>query len=93
MTIAELIDLLNEYRDILGDDAEVRLMTQPAWPFENAILGVASGHEIMCADAENDGEEMDDDDDPDAPDPVLYIVEEKQLAYGTKTAWLAARRS
>lgn len=46
MTINELIERLEDYRDELGGDAEVRLMTQSNWPFENDIFGLASGAEI-----------------------------------------------
>lgn len=88
MTLNELIERLEEYRDELGD-AEVRLMTQQSWPFENGIYGLASGAEINietdCANA--DGE--DDDGDVEA-DAVVYIVEGSQLGYGTKRAWDAA---
>ena len=37
MTIDELIARLEDYRDEIGGDAEVRLMTQQNWPFENSI--------------------------------------------------------
>jgi hypothetical protein len=37
MTLNEIIERLEEYRDELGGDCEVRLMTQQNWPFENAI--------------------------------------------------------
>ena len=50
MTIDELIERLEEYRDTLGGDAEVRLMTQQNWPFENEIVGLASGEEINGRD-------------------------------------------
>jgi hypothetical protein len=60
MTIDQLIDLLSEYRDEHGPNAEVRLMTRQNWPFENSIAGVTSGDEI------ND---TDDDDDQDVPEP------------------------
>lgn len=46
MTIDQLIERLSEYRDEIGGDAEVRLMTQENWPFENLICGLASGGEI-----------------------------------------------
>ncbi len=36
MTVAALRDLLENY----SDDTEVRLMTQPSWPFEWSIAGV-----------------------------------------------------
>ena len=86
MTIDELIARLEDYRDEIGGDAEVRLITQQNWPFENSIHGLASGTEI------NDYEDGGDDDDT-AEDAVLFIVEGKQLGYGTKRAWEVARNN
>ena len=86
MTINEIIERLEEYRDTIGGDAEVRLMTQSNWPFENDIFGLASGEEIN--DAANDDDPQDDGD-VDA-DQVLFICEGQQLGYGTKRAWEAA---
>ncbi len=60
MTIDELIERLEEFRAVLGGDAEVRLMTQQHWPFENEIVGLASGEEINAA-AEDDDADRDDD--------------------------------
>ena len=84
MTIDELIGRLEEYRDELGGDAEVRLMTQSNWPFENGIVGLASGAEINDDgdDSEDDGDVNDDD--------VVYLCEGTQLCYGTKRAWQVA---
>jgi hypothetical protein len=84
MTIDELIERLEEYRDEIGGDAEVRLMTQQNWPFENGIFGLASGAEINDAgdDSEDDGDVNDDD--------VVYLCEGTQLCYGTKRAWQVA---
>lgn len=79
MTICELIERLEEYRDEFGD-IEVRLMTQSHYPFENTIAGLASGAEINAAGDEDDPEDDGDVDD----DNVLYIVEGRQLGYGTK---------
>jgi hypothetical protein len=89
MTIDELIARLEDYRDEIGGDAEVRLMTQQNWPFENSIYGLASGAEI------NDYDEDDEDggDDDAAEDAVLFIVEGQQLGYGTKRAWEVARNN
>jgi hypothetical protein len=84
MTIDELIERLEDYRDALGGDAEVRLMTQQNWPFENEIFGVATLDEIR----EHDGEE---DFDPEGVDDAIYIVEGHQLGYGTSAAWAACR--
>ncbi len=83
MTLNEMIERLEEYREELGGDGEVRLMTQQNWPFENTITGLASGAEIN---------ESDDDDDACVEDDgVVYIVEGTQLKYGSKRAWEAAR--
>ena len=83
MTIDQLIERLEEYRDLIGGDAEVRLMTQQNWPFENSITGVCSGEEINDVADEDDPDDDGDVDD----DAVLYIVEGQQLGYGTKRAW------
>lgn len=80
MTIDQLIEELENYRDEIGGEAEVRLMTQSNWPFENKIHGLKSGAEIN-----EDNEEADDSDVEE--DHVLYIVEGDQLGYGSKRAW------
>ncbi len=82
MTLNELIERLEEYRDLHGEDCEVRLMTQQNWPFENAITGLASGTEINESDEDDDACVED--------DAVVYIVEGTQLKYGSKRAWEAA---
>jgi len=82
MTIDELIQRLEEYRDAIGGEAEVRLMTQQNWPFENEIVGLASGKEINEPD---DGEDEDVDE-----DSVVFIVEGQQRCYGSKRAWEVA---
>ena len=88
MTIDELIERLEDYRDEIGGNAEVRLMTQQNWPFENTICGLASGQEIN--DAAPDDPEDADHDDVEA-EAVLYIVEGQQLGYGSARAWQVAR--
>ena len=82
MTIDQLIQRLEEYREVFGGDTAVRLMTQQNWPFENAITGLASGAEINEADEDDDACVED--------DAVVYIVEGTQLKYGSKRAWDAA---
>ena len=82
MNLDTLIEILNDYREEFGGDAEVRLMTQQNWPFENAITGLASGAEINEADEDDDACVED--------DAVVYIVEGTQLKYGSKRAWDAA---
>jgi len=83
MTIDELISRLEEYRETLGGETEIRLMTQQNWPFENAITGLASGEEI------NDACEGDDEQDVDE-DAVVFIVEGGQRCYGSSRAWQVA---
>ena len=82
MTIDELIERLQDYRDDLGGDTEIRLMTQQNWPFENGIVGLASGAEINQHDDEDD-EDVDD-------ERVVFIVEGQQHGYGSKRAWEVA---
>jgi hypothetical protein len=83
MTIDELIERLEDYRDSIGGDASVRLMTQQNWPFENEIVGLASGEEI--------NEQSEDQDDADVDeDCVVFIVEGQQRCYGSKRAWEVA---
>ena len=89
MTINELIERLEEYRDEIGGDTEVRLMTQENWPFENSIRGLCSGKEIS---EWGDSDDDEDSSEGDADASVVYIVEQDQLGYGTKRAWDVARR-
>ena len=93
MTIDELIARLEDYRDEIGGYAQVRLMTQQNWPFENSIYGLASGAEINDYQDDEDGDKDGDDDDDAAEDAVLFIVEGQQLGYGTKRAWDVARNN
>ena len=86
MTIDELIERLEDYRDDLGGDCEVRLMTQQNWPFENRIVGLAAGWEINSAD-DDEGDDEDDEADEVDDDRVIFIVEGEQLGYGSKRAW------
>jgi hypothetical protein len=87
MTIDELIARLHDYRDELGGDAQVHLMTQAHWPLEYTILGLASRSEIDDYDDPLRGDE------DDAPDDrtIVYIVEDQQLGYGSGAAWHVAR--
>ncbi len=78
MNLRQLIEQLEDYRDMIGGDAEVRLMTQHNWPMEYTIHGVTSGIDINTLD--DDKGDVDD-------DGVVYIVEGSQVGYGTKRAW------
>jgi hypothetical protein len=95
MTIDQMIELLEAYRDELGGDTEVRLMTQQSYPFENGISGFASSVEMTDEDAcDEDDEDCDDEREvtDGETDTILYIAEGRQIGYGTKAAWEVARR-
>jgi hypothetical protein len=97
----KLIDLIEYLQDQLADmsaaeqqTAEVRLMTQESYPFENSICGVVAEADIYENEEDEDEEEGDDPlgysgyrpcDEPDHR--VIYITEGRQIGYGTKAAW------
>jgi hypothetical protein len=91
MKVSDLIRLLEDQ----DPDAEVLLMTQRNWPFENSVFGVAVREDV--ATNEEDG---DDDEGEHEPPPVekgtapndVFIVEGEQLRYGSKRAWDVATR-
>lgn len=75
-------ELLERLRDC-SPDAEVRIMTQPSWPFENSISGVVERREFSDPGAELaehcTAEHCTLDD--------VFILEGRQLRYGSKKAW------
>jgi len=88
MKVSELIELLQDQ----DPDAEVMIMSQENWPFENAVAGVAVREEFV------DDEDCDEDEREEpryekgtAPSDV-FIVEGQQLRYGSKAAWRVASR-
>ena len=89
MQLDTLIEILNDYREEFGGDAEVRLMTQQNGPFENRICGVTSGRDMNEADDDDEG----DDDQDVADENIVYIVEGGQICYGSKRAWETCRDS
>ena len=85
MTVAELLATLED----VDPSTEVRLMTQSNYPFENAVVGVWTPDE----DGDEDGDEFIPADGNDfghasrEPISVVYIVEGRQLGYGSRDAW------
>jgi hypothetical protein len=85
MKVHQLIAILEEQ----DGDAEVFIMSQETWPFEVALHGVA-----IRVDME-DGDEDDEEGDDDAAGARVegtssndvFLVEGRQLRYGSKTAW------
>ena len=82
MKVCDLIERLEE----CDPDADVLLMTQESWPFENDTVGVITREALLveCEDSDDaeyngsDGEATD-----------VFIVEGQQLRYGSKAAWTA----
>jgi len=83
MTVRELKALLDQFED----NQEVRLMTRPSWPFENAIDDVVDGSDLV--EDEQDVDDIEDIEDPAAGqyDGIVYITEGYQLGYGSMVAW------
>ncbi|GAB4211803.1 MAG: hypothetical protein OHK0013_33880 [Sandaracinaceae bacterium] len=89
MKVRELIELLGDQ----DPDAEVFIMSQENWPFENAVAGIAVREEMI--------EDDDDLTDEEREEPRygrgtaandVFIVEGEQLRYGSKAAWRVATR-
>ncbi|MCC6666034.1 MAG: hypothetical protein IT375_19920 [Polyangiaceae bacterium] len=89
MNVKQLIEILED----LDPDAEVLIVSQQHWPFENAIAGVAVREDVV-----EDDEDLDDDEreepryEKGTAANDVFIVEGQQLRYGSKAAWDAARR-
>ena len=83
MKVRDLMELLEEQ----DPDAEVCMVTQPNWPMEYAVAGVAVRSELFDADVEPATEGYADG--TSANDVVL--VEGRWLRYGHRTAWEAVR--
>jgi hypothetical protein len=82
MTVGHLIRILQ----VLDEDTEIRIASQPNWPFEYSIAGVTTRSRY---DDEEDGMESDSEpgeEDQDPPD-IAFIVEGEQLKYGDKKAF------
>lgn len=88
MKVSELIEFLED----LDPDAEVFIMSQQSWPFENAVAGVAVREEMIEADEDVDHDEREEPhyERSTAPNDV-FIVEGQQVRYGSKAAWDAVR--
>ncbi|MFN7698861.1 MAG: hypothetical protein ACK5U8_13265 [Deltaproteobacteria bacterium] len=90
MKVSELIELLQDQ----DPDAEVMIMSQESWPFENAVAGVAVREEFV----DDDDEDCEDDEreepryEKGTAANDVFLVEGQQLRYGSKAAWRVASR-
>lgn len=89
MKVSELIELLQDQ----DPDAEVMIMSQESWPFENAVAGVAVREEF-----DDDDEDCEDDEreepryEKGTAANDVFLVEGQQLRYGSKAAWRVVSR-
>lgn len=86
MKVGELIEILSE----MDADAQVFIASQPNWPFEYSVCGVARRAEMNGDDA--DDEETAATYEPGTAPSDVFIVEGTQLRYGSKAAWETAQR-
>jgi len=76
MKVRALIAVLQE----MDPNADVFIMSQPQWPFEYAVAGVAVRGDFA------------EDDEATLPSHDVFILEGSQERYGSKEAWAARRR-
>lgn len=98
MTVQELIELLQG----CDPEAEVRIMSQQSWPFENTVHGVAVredfGDDSSCecdhriTEPHEEGCPATDGYEEGLKANDVFIVEGEQERYGSTEAWTAARR-
>lgn len=64
MNIRELIDALEDIAQEYSDDIDVRIASQPEWPFENVLndAKVVNLSKMVCEDCDGDGMVDDTDD-------------------------------
>jgi hypothetical protein len=88
MKVSELIEILED----MDPDAQVLIMSQENWPFENAVAGVALREEMVEEDEDLDDEEREEPEyERGTAANDVFIVEGRQLRYGSKAAWDALR--
>jgi hypothetical protein len=96
MKVHELIAILQE----LEPDADVYIMSQPNYPFEHAVRGVAVREDFTECDDEEEEDEGDGSAPAgdrwsarpgDLPASDVFILEGEQLRYGCRDAWRARR--
>jgi len=100
MKVRELIAVLED----LDPEAAVYIMSQPNYPFEHAVSGVALREDFTDCDDEDEEEAEGEEEgrpapardrwtsrDADLPPSDVFILEGEQLRYGSREAWSARR--
>ncbi len=93
MKVSKLIELLSD----LDPDADVYVMSQRSYPFENSLDGLTIREDFV--DCDDDDEEANDDAEAPGPDDRwsapesklprndVFLLEGRQLRYGSSVAW------
>jgi hypothetical protein len=100
MKVRELIAVLED----LDPEAAVYIMSQPNYPFEHAVSGVALREDFTDCDDEDEEDAEGEEEvrpaprrdrwtsrDADLPPSDVFILEGEQLRYGSREAWSARR--
>lgn len=96
MNVREMIEILSE----MDPDAEVRLATQPNWPLQSTVAGIASSETVYsnqacsehghfdCEECVNEALEL-------SGDNFVWIAEGSQCShpYAPRGVWDAAREN
>lgn len=93
MKVKDLIEALEDYEG----ECEVMIMMQQSYPFECSITGV-----VQREDFTEEGSDEDEDEESSYGEPSfhgsarseakdVFLLEGRQLRYGSKSAWDAAR--
>lgn len=84
MKVHELMEAL----EVQDPGAEVRIMEQLSWPFENAIASVIVRAEFESPDQiEREGQDFSDRGGRQHEENDVFLVKGSQLCYGNKDAW------
>lgn len=86
MTVSQLIEILSEF----DGDAHVLIGSQPSWPFEYSVAGIAVREDFDEADQGGDddyGTFNLSSGDASKRGTDVILLEGSQLAYGSKDMW------
>jgi hypothetical protein len=88
MRVRDLIAILQH----TDSNAEVFIMSQPQWPMEYSVAGVAVRGDFADAEEEDEEDEEGGDAEGDLRPNDVFILEGSQERYGSREAWRARAR-
>jgi hypothetical protein len=83
MKVIELLEFLEE----CDPEAEVRIMSQPTWPFELNISSVRTRGEFENPEDYEGAKDWTDIGEVQHKGTDVFLIEGRQLCYGSKKAW------